>query len=119
MDTDNPVPTVLGHDINDVWDESDNPVQMIDELDTQFTDEIVCPHCGHVFSESYEYIGDDIVECPECERKFELVSEEYVVYTTSKVDWLKQWRTYNNNQIFRADWKIWREKNTVKVRFNE
>ena len=78
---------------------------MIDELDTWNTDEIVCPYCGYVFGESYEYIGDDIVDCPNCERRFVLESEEYVVYTTSKVDWLKQWREYNREQIYRSEWQ--------------
>jgi DNA-directed RNA polymerase subunit RPC12/RpoP len=78
---------------------------MIDELDTRFTDEIVCPYCRYVFRESYEYIGDDIVDCPNCEHRFVLESEEYVVYTTSKVDWLKQWRIYNREQIYRSEWQ--------------
>lgn len=92
---------------------------MIDELDTWQTDEIVCPYCGYMFEESYEYIGDDLVDCPNCEHKFVLESEECVTYTTSKVDWLKQWREYNQSQIDRAEWKIWKEKNTVKVVFDE
>ena len=92
---------------------------MIDKLDTFQTDEIVCPHCGYEFSESYEYIGDDLAECPECEHTFVLESEEFVVYTTSKVDWLKQWRKYNRAQIDRAEWKIWKEAHTVKVVFDE
>jgi len=92
---------------------------MMDEIVTWQTDEIVCPHCGYVFGESYEYIGDEIVECLNCERKFALESEEYVVYTTIKVDWLKQWREYNRAQIYRAEWKILKASRTVKVVFDE
>ena len=88
-------------------------------METWQTDEIVCPYCGFEFEESYEYIGDDIVDCPNCERRFVLESEELVLYTTSKVDWLKQWKEYNRAQIARAEWRIEREKRTIAVRFDE
>ena len=92
---------------------------MIDELDTWRTDEIVCPYCGYVFDESYEYIGDELVECPDCMKKFELESEEIVEYTTTKPDWLRRWRSYNNEQIYRSEWRIQHAERTAEVRFDE
>jgi len=77
------------------------------------TDEIVCPFCGYKYDESYEYIGEEMIECDECGKKFELESEEVVYYTTKKPDWLRQWRIYNNNQILRS--KFRREKATRAI----
>jgi hypothetical protein len=48
------------------------------EIDCSFTEEIVCPHCGYEFSDSYELfefhnshgeynVG---VECDECSKEF-------------------------------------------------
>jgi len=68
--------------------------QPIDEIDTQGTPEIVCPFCGYVFDDSWEYNGDDMVEC-DCGKKFNLYSEYTVEYYTCKPDWLKEWRRHN------------------------
>jgi len=50
----------------------------------QYTREIVCPHCGHEFSDSWEYgrNDDDIgtIECVSCEKAFNarrIVTIEY------------------------------------------
>lgn len=78
---------------------------MIDKFITYQMDDIVCPYCGYVFLESYEYIDDYIVDCINCGRRFVLESEESVTYTTAKVDWLEQWREYNSVQIYRSEWQ--------------
>lgn len=56
--------------------------------DTECTDEIVCPHCGHEFLDSYEYIDSDgdEVECHSCEKSFELSVNSSVTYSTKRVD---------------------------------
>jgi DNA-directed RNA polymerase subunit RPC12/RpoP len=50
------------------------------EIDCSYTDEIVCPHCGYEFSDSYEVFtidalgyNDDFfkgLECEKCEKEF-------------------------------------------------
>lgn len=86
-------------------------------IDTWCTEEIVCPFCGYVFDGSYEYIGDELVECNGCRKTFELVSEETIQYYTKKPDWLRQWRAYNERRISEGIFRREREANTVKVTF--
>jgi hypothetical protein len=61
---------------------------MAEAIDHEFTDEIVCPHCGHVHSESYEFggggEGDGEDECGECGKKFYWSRTISVSYSTSK-----------------------------------
>jgi transcription elongation factor Elf1 len=57
------------------------------EIDHEFTKEIVCPYCGYVHSESYEFgngadDGDD--ECGKCGKKFSWSRMISVSYSTSK-----------------------------------
>lgn len=51
--------------------------------DTQFTPEIVCPHCGYVHSDSWEW-SEGESECGDCGQKFEVVRHVDVTYSTSK-----------------------------------
>ena len=45
-------------------------------IDHTYTYEIVCPHCGHEITDSWDICGDSmdddigILECGECERYF-------------------------------------------------
>lgn len=53
---------------------------MIDELDTYNTEEIVCPYCGHRYSDSWTFFEDDFrntfeEECRRCERVFHVSAE--------------------------------------------
>jgi predicted RNA-binding Zn-ribbon protein involved in translation (DUF1610 family) len=53
--------------------------------DHEFTDEIVCPWCGHEISDSWEVEADDgDYECPECGNEFCYCREVSVTYSTSK-----------------------------------
>jgi len=59
------------------------------EIDHDFTDEVVCPYCGHVHSESYEFgngADDGEDECGECGKKFSWSRMISVSYSTSKAD---------------------------------
>ncbi len=61
----------------------------VDAIDTFRTDEIVCPHCGQVFTDSWEYgnqedIGE--VECGECDKAFYVRREIDISYTSEKLD---------------------------------
>ena len=59
------------------------------EIDHEYTDEIVCPYCGHEFSDSWESlygIEEAELECWECERPFKAYREVEVTYTTYKIE---------------------------------
>lgn len=59
-----------------------------EEFDTWLTDEIVCPHCGHEWGDSWECLSDGAThgneECGECGGRFEWTADFSVSYTTSK-----------------------------------
>lgn len=55
-------------------------------FDHLYTDEIVCPHCGYEYSDSWELNGSSgEQECPECYEPFELEVTVTVNYSTSKL----------------------------------
>jgi hypothetical protein len=54
------------------------------EIDCSYTDEIVCPYCGTMFSDSWEY-KEGIIDCVDCDKKFSLSVNYSVDYSTSKV----------------------------------
>lgn len=51
--------------------------------DTDFTDEVVCPHCGFKYSDSWE-MEDGGHTCSDCGNKFELSRDVEVHYSTEK-----------------------------------
>ena len=51
--------------------------------DTEFQDGAICPWCGYIQMDSWELSEGD-VECPECERQYELSVERSVTYSTTK-----------------------------------
>ena len=56
-----------------------------DWSDCYDTDEIVCPYCGHRFSDSWDYgDGEDIgkIECEACNREFNAERNYTITYTT-------------------------------------
>ena len=55
--------------------------------DTECTDDITCPYCGSVNSDSWELIDADgsEIDCDCCENKFNLSVIQSVDYTTSKI----------------------------------
>ena len=52
------------------------------EVDHSFTEEVVCPYCGNVFGDSFEYDDTDSDTCPECGKEFTLERETTYTYTT-------------------------------------
>ena len=59
---------------------------MCEDIDCDYTNEIVCPYCGHEKTNSWEYDGDDgEIECDECGMKFAYVRNVSVDYSTSKL----------------------------------
>jgi transcription elongation factor Elf1 len=62
---------------------------MTNEIDTDYTDEVVCPHCGHEHSDSWEYNLTEqdygALECAECGEMFEATLNKSISYSTRKV----------------------------------
>jgi transcription elongation factor Elf1 len=56
-----------------------------DNSETWRTDEVICPHCGHEYSDSWEFDGDTgNIECCECEKEFGYERNIEITYSTSK-----------------------------------
>ena len=56
------------------------------EIDHRYTAEIVCPHCGYEFRDSFEFDDDGITECYECEESFSFERQVDITYSTNKID---------------------------------
>lgn len=55
-------------------------------IEHESTDEIVCPHCGYEFNDSWEFRSDSgVIDCEECGKTFRYERELLVYYSTSKV----------------------------------
>ena len=60
---------------------------MKEEIDHEYTDEIVCPHCGYEFGDSWELgDGEDIgeLDCDGCGKNFYAERIITVNYSTRK-----------------------------------
>jgi DNA-directed RNA polymerase subunit RPC12/RpoP len=55
------------------------------EFDTSYTDQIICPHCGYKFHDSWEYGESGELDCPECEKSLFMEKSVSVYYTTRKI----------------------------------
>jgi hypothetical protein len=53
-------------------------------IDHEFTDEIVCPHCGYEEADSWEYEDDGKSECGGCEKEYYFERIVTVEYSTTK-----------------------------------
>lgn len=51
--------------------------------DTSYTAEIVCPHCGNEYSDSWE-MEDGHYDCQHCGNSFVVCRNVEVTYTTAK-----------------------------------
>ncbi len=59
---------------------------MIDKLDCINNDEIVCPYCGNIQSDSWELAQDGDVECDLCEKQFRVEIDTTITYTSFILD---------------------------------
>jgi hypothetical protein len=61
------------------------------ELETEYTSDIICPHCGEEYGDSWEYNDDDgeTLNCISCGEPFHLSVDFNVSYTTKKLKELK------------------------------
>ena len=55
------------------------------EIYHEYTDEIICPHCGEEMMDSWEYSEDGEDECWECGKKFSYSRYTSVSYSTKKI----------------------------------
>lgn len=56
------------------------------EIDTQFTQEAVCPYCGAEQSDSWELEDNDEYYCDECENDYLITRHTEITYCTHKKD---------------------------------
>jgi hypothetical protein len=51
----------------------------------EYTDEVICPHCGYEHRDSWEF-QDGEHDCPDCEKSFTLSRNVSVTYDTKKLE---------------------------------
>lgn len=58
-----------------------------EDIDHESTDEIVCPYCGYVHTDSWEWEGHHGTDrCDDCEKEFYWTRHVDITYDTSKED---------------------------------
>lgn len=58
---------------------------MEEDIDTDHTDNLVCPHCGYVDKDSWEMPdSSEDTKCPECGKPFGYNRECTITYTSWK-----------------------------------
>ena len=75
-----------------------------EEIDTDSTDNPVCPHCGFVDYDTEMYYDDESggsgrERCTECGGWFTWYFEVSPHFWTEKVDWVNEWEQYNKFQV--------------------
>ena len=58
---------------------------MNEEIDCEYTDEIVCPYCGYELGDSYELGESGEYDCDKCGKEFEYHQHIEVTYCTYKI----------------------------------
>jgi len=56
-------------------------------FDTDWTDEMICPHCGYIVTEAWEITGSRESgehDCEECGKSFAWTENMTIRYTTTK-----------------------------------
>ena len=56
-----------------------------EEIDCEFTTELVCPHCGEEIGDSFELPDSGEHSCYNCGRKFSYLREIEITYTSTKL----------------------------------
>lgn len=59
-----------------------------EEIDHEYTDEIICPYCGYEFSDSFEINSGEedlgLIKCDECGKSFYAIRNIEITYSTEK-----------------------------------
>ena len=58
---------------------------MGEEIDHEYTAEVVCPYCGYEFHDSWELDDTGDIECGSCEREFTFNRYVDVTYCTEEI----------------------------------
>ena len=61
-------------------------MEKLDKIDTDYTEDIVCPWCGYKHEESWEFDDDGDDECANCGQPFFYSREVTVTYSTHRVN---------------------------------
>lgn len=56
------------------------------DIDHEYTNEIVCPHCGCESSDSWESRDEGEEDCPECGKIYAYSRHVEVTYCTEKIE---------------------------------
>lgn len=57
------------------------------EIDSEYTTNITCPHCGYENEDSWEMtVDDDDIDCEVCYKHFNYIKEVSVTYSTFKIE---------------------------------
>ena len=83
--------------------------------DCRFQDYIVCPYCGYIDEDSWEYAEDgecQDIECRSCGRKLELIIDITIDFTTRPIIDLQA----DKDKI---QWHSWRKGEIVEDGLNE
>jgi DNA-directed RNA polymerase subunit RPC12/RpoP len=79
---------------------------MTEEINTSFTEDPVCPYCGHEETDSHEISQDEtVVYCSKCGKKYAIdqeFSRTFCSYETCQPDEPHQfgeWRPYGAHEI--------------------
>ena len=68
---------------------SEPKLDIDEEIDHEYTRDIVCPYCGHKIEDSCDYIDANgqyyEIGCPGCEETFLAMGEIKIDYSTEKL----------------------------------
>ena len=56
------------------------------DIKHEFTREIVCPYCGYIYGDSWEFEDDGVLECVNCGKEFAYDRCVFVKYSTEKLE---------------------------------
>ncbi len=54
------------------------------DIDHEYTDEVVCPHCGFECGDSWEFPDEDERQCDECEEYYTFVRDYKITYVSQR-----------------------------------
>jgi len=58
----------------------------MEEIDHEYTDEVVCPYCAYIHQDSWETPNFGEMDCENCHKKFEHERDVSISYITRKID---------------------------------
>lgn len=59
---------------------------MESEVDSDYMDEIICPHCGHDNGTEHEGGSEWVEECGECDKEYSVTADYSVSFSTTVYD---------------------------------